>query len=118
MSSGRVFASAILRKSSSSSEVHLLLRFSTMQGYFTVPVVRRTFAFFGGFSPGSFERICRIVSIMARIASGRVTGAGCLAIQPSRAASWEGCRRTCIGVPLPVGAGPRRFFDCIVCFAI
>jgi len=23
-----------------------------------------------------------------------------------------------MGVPLPVGAGPRRFFGCTVCFAI
>jgi hypothetical protein len=34
-------------------------------------------AFLAGFSPGSFDRICRIVSIMARIASGRVSGAFC-----------------------------------------
>jgi hypothetical protein len=30
------------------------------------------FAFLAGFSPGSFERIWRIVSIIARIASGPV----------------------------------------------
>jgi len=43
------------------------------------------FAFFAGFSPGSFDRMCRIVSIMARIASGRVSGRFCLAIQLSSA---------------------------------
>jgi hypothetical protein len=75
------------------------------------------FAFFAGFSPVSFDSMCRIVSIMARIASGRVSGAFCLAIQPSRAARWEGCRRTCTGMPLPVGAGPR-FFGCMVCLAM
>jgi hypothetical protein len=79
------------------------------RGSSTVPVVGRPFAFFGGFSPGSFERICRIVSIMARIASGRVTGARCLAIQASSAFKWEGCRRTPTSVPLPVVTGrPRR----------
>jgi hypothetical protein len=36
-----------------------------------------------GFSPRSFDRICRIVSIMARIASGRVKDASCLSIQAS-----------------------------------
>ena len=30
-------------------------------------------AFLGGFSPGSFDRICSIASIMPRFASGRVT---------------------------------------------
>jgi len=39
------------------------------------------------------ERICRTVSIMARIASGRVRDASWFAVHPSRAASWEGCRR-------------------------
>jgi hypothetical protein len=37
---------------------------------------------------------------MPRIASGRVTGVFCLAIQASSATRWEGCRRTPISVPL------------------
>jgi hypothetical protein len=55
---------------------------------------------------------------MARIASGRVSGALCLAIQASSADSCGGCRRTTTGTPLPVGAGPRRFFAITVCFAM
>ena len=37
---------------------------------------------------------------MARIASGRVNAAFCLSIQTSRAASWDGCKRTPMRVPL------------------
>jgi hypothetical protein len=37
---------------------------------------------------------------MARIASGRVKDSFCLSIQASSAASWEGCRRTPMRVPL------------------
>jgi len=58
------------------------------------------FAFFDGFSPTSFDRICRIVSIMARIASGRVKDASCLSIQASSAFNCEGWRRTPMSVPL------------------
>jgi hypothetical protein len=68
------------------------------------------FSYFGSLKELSCERMCRTVSIMARIASGRVSGALCLAIQASRALRWEGCRRTPIKVPLPVGGGPLRFF--------
>jgi hypothetical protein len=35
------------------------------------------FAFLADFSPVSFERMCRIVSIIARITSGPVNGASC-----------------------------------------
>jgi hypothetical protein len=68
------------------------------------------FSYFGSLKELSCERMCRTVSIMARIASGRVSGALCLAIQASRALRCEGCRRTPIKVPLPVGGGPLRFF--------
>jgi hypothetical protein len=37
------------------------------------------FAFFAGFSPGSFARMCSIPSIIPRMASGRVTGGSCFA---------------------------------------
>jgi hypothetical protein len=43
------------------------------------------FAFLAGFTPGAFERIWRIVSIMVRIASGRVRDTSCLSIQASSA---------------------------------
>jgi hypothetical protein len=39
--------------------------------------LHRIFAFLAGFSPVSFDRMCSIVSIMARIASGRVRDASC-----------------------------------------
>jgi hypothetical protein len=43
------------------------------------------FAFFAGFSPGSFDKMCSTVSIMPRIASGRVGGGFCSAIHASSA---------------------------------
>ncbi len=52
------------------------------------------FTFWVGLSPVSFDSMCRIVFIMARIASGRVSGALCLAIQASSADSCGDCRRT------------------------
>ena len=42
-------------------------------------------AFLAGLSPVSFDRMCRIVSIIARIASGRVSDESCSAIQVSSA---------------------------------
>jgi hypothetical protein len=45
------------------------------------------FPFFTSFSPRSFDRICKIVSIMARIASGRVSGLSCLAIHSNSSTS-------------------------------
>ena len=63
-----------------------------------------------GFSLGWFDTMTSTASSMARIASGRVIGAVCLAIHASTAESRSGCKRTPTRVPLPVGAGPRRFF--------
>jgi hypothetical protein len=52
------------------------------RGAFVAPFA---FAFLAGFSPVSFEMICSIVSIMPRMASGRVYGSFCLSIQASSA---------------------------------
>src|SRR3984885_12614136 len=67
-----------------------------------------------GFSLGWFDTMTSTASSVARIASGRVIGAFCLAIQASTAESRSGCKRTPTRVPLPVGAGPRRFFGITV----
>ena len=51
----------------------------------------------------------RPISTRRRIASGLLGLSGCLLLHSSTAVSGSGCSRTMIGVPFPVGAGPRRF---------
>lgn len=52
----------------------------------------------------------------SRMACGLVMGPGCFSIHLSTASSMSGCKRTCTGVPCPVGGRPRPGF--LVAFAV